>query len=77
MIYLIGGPSRSGKTILAKMLQQKTGANLLPLDYIEAAVTEYYSNKELDELRPFSAMRSKTNRECHHVHTATFAAKDL
>lgn len=63
MIYLIGGPSRSGKTILAKKLQEKTGAYLIPLDYVEAAVTEYYPKEQLDVLRPFSVMRKETNRD--------------
>ncbi len=63
MIYLIGGPSRSGKTTVAKKLQYKTGAYLIPLDYIEAAVSEYYPKESLDVLRPFSAMRREVDRD--------------
>ncbi len=57
------GPSRSGKTILAKRLQERTGAYLIPLDYVEAAVTEYFPEQDKLKLRPFSTLRDKTDRD--------------
>jgi len=63
MIYLIGGPSRSGKTILASMVATKTEGRILPMDFIEAAVTEFYPKEEEKAMRPFSHMRSETKRD--------------
>lgn len=65
MIYLIGGPSRSGKSTLASMVAAKTGAQLLPMDYIESAITEWYPKDKDKEkvMRPFSYMRNATDRD--------------
>jgi 2-phosphoglycerate kinase len=54
MIYLIGGPSRAGKTTLSLRIQEKTSVQVLPLDYIEAAVGVYEAE------RPFSTMRAES-----------------
>ncbi|MDP7247090.1 MAG: hypothetical protein QF741_00505 [Candidatus Peribacteraceae bacterium] len=63
MIYLIGGPSRSGKTMLASMVAEKVGARILPMDFVEAAITEFYPTEKEKAMRPFSHMRNETNRD--------------
>jgi len=62
MIYLIGGPSRSGKTIVTKELKKHINAQIIPMDYIEAALMEFYLIEKFDELCPFSALRRNTKR---------------
>jgi 2-phosphoglycerate kinase len=63
MIYLIGGPSRSGKSIIAKKLSHKIEAEIIPMDYIEAATMEYYPKERSEQMCPFSTMRKKTDRD--------------
>ncbi len=62
MIYLLGGPPRCGKTILARQLQQTLGCSLLPADYLGAAILPYLPAEQRDTLYP-SVGRGLTNDE--------------
>ena len=53
MIYLIGGPPRSGKTTLAKLLSQELKIPYVITDDIQKVVRAYIPKQEHDELFPF------------------------
>ena len=48
MIYLIGGPPRCGKTILARRLAGLVGCPWLQTDYLETAFSSYFPPGEYD-----------------------------
>jgi 2-phosphoglycerate kinase len=46
MLYLIGGPPRCGKTLVAKRLAQRTGCSRVPTDYLGTAFSNYIPETE-------------------------------
>jgi 2-phosphoglycerate kinase len=60
MIYLIGGPPRSGKTTLAKKLSKKLKIGWISADTLESIVREYTPQKDLAKLFPKNVLRNKT-----------------
>ena len=61
MIYLIGGPPRSGKTTLAKKLAARLRVGWVSADILESVVREYTPKKDYRKLFPKNALREKTH----------------
>lgn len=61
MIYLIGGSPRSGKTMLAKMLAEKTGLQHISIDDLRPVVLEYISKEQLEKKMPCEFMYENDN----------------
>lgn len=59
MIYLIGGPPRCGKTVLAKKLSKKTKIPWLSCDTLDAITQEYTLEEKRREKYPYSFLRRK------------------
>lgn len=59
MIYLIGGPPRTGKTVLAKKLSKKTKIPWLSCDTLDAITQEYTPEEKWREKYPYSFLRRK------------------
>lgn len=62
MVYLIGGPPRSGKTTLAQNLAIKKGMPYIPVDYLMSVITPYISEDEAKQKLPLRTIRKETNR---------------
>ncbi len=62
MIYLIGGPPRSGKTTLAKYMSKKLGIPWISCDTLESVSTSYMSAVQYKKTHPYSVLRDKTSR---------------
>jgi len=69
MIYLIGGPPRCGKTILAKKLSQKVGASWISADTIESIICQYTPASEQDTLMPKNKLRRDTQNSNDLMYT--------
>jgi 2-phosphoglycerate kinase len=52
MLYLIGGPPRCGKTLVAKRLAQRTGCSRVPADYLGTAFSNYIPEAERPKRYP-------------------------
>lgn len=52
LIYLIGGPPRCGKTIIARRLQQILGCSYVPSDYLGAAISRYIPDDQREARLP-------------------------
>ena len=52
MLYLIGGPPRCGKTLVAKRLAQRTGCSRVPADYLGTAFSNYIPETERSKRYP-------------------------
>ena len=65
MIYLIGGPPRCGKTTLAKAMFKQRAIPWISCDMLQTVVCEYMTQKQWNELHPYSLLRKKlkTNDE--------------
>lgn len=61
MIYLIGGPPRCGKTILARRLSKKLGISWVSADTLESIVKKYTSEIQHDSLFPKDLIRKRTS----------------
>ncbi|MFH1620481.1 MAG: hypothetical protein ABIB04_00140 [Patescibacteria group bacterium] len=61
MIYLIGGPPRSGKTTLAKKLASQLRIGWVSTDFLESIVREYTPAKNYRKLFPKNNLRGKTS----------------
>lgn len=59
MIYLIGGPPRTGKTVLAKKLSKKTKIPWLSCDTLDAITQESTPTNKWREKYPYSFLRRK------------------
>ena len=59
MIYLIGGPPRSGKTTLSKKLSQKLRVSWLSTDALECVSRSYLPKKEHPKKYPYSFLRRR------------------
>lgn len=73
MIYLIGGPPRSGKTTLAKYMSKKLGIPWISCDTLESISTAYMSKDEYKKTHPYSELRDTTSRDndgFYAVHSA-------
>ncbi|MDO8649882.1 MAG: hypothetical protein Q7K33_01040 [Candidatus Berkelbacteria bacterium] len=62
MIYLIGGPPRCGKTILAKRLSNKVGVSWISADTLESIAKQYVPEVDQARLYPKNVLRNKTAR---------------
>ncbi len=60
MIYLIGGPPRSGKTTLAKRLSSRLRIGWVSVDILESVVREHTLKKNYKKLFPKNILREKT-----------------
>lgn len=61
MIYLIGGPPRCGKTILAKRLSNQLKTSWISVDTLESIVSQYIDQKDIGKLMPKNILRRNTN----------------
>jgi len=59
MIYLIGGSPRCGKTTVAEKLATKTHIPWFPADYLGAAVFQYLTPEQQDDMFPISRVRDE------------------
>lgn len=59
MIYLIGGPPRCGKTILARKMSKQTKIPWISCDTLDAISQEYVSSRDWAKKYPYSALRRK------------------
>lgn len=73
MIYLIGGPPRTGKTVLTKKLSKKTKISWLSCDTLDAITQEYTPTNKWREKFPYSFLRRKSkmrnNDEFYSTHS--------
>ena len=61
MIYLIGGPPRVGKTILAEALAKKRSFPYFTLDHVTSVITPYISKVKYHAELPLRMARQETN----------------
>ncbi|MFA6160613.1 MAG: AAA family ATPase [Patescibacteria group bacterium] len=59
MIYLIGGPPRSGKTTLAKFASKKLGIPWISCDTLEVIAGAYMGKQKWNKTHPYSKLRRK------------------
>ena len=59
MIYLIGGPPRSGKTTLAKTLAKKLRISWISTDTLEVVSRSYIPKSQWQKVYPYSYLRRK------------------
>jgi len=80
MIYLIGGPPKCGKTMLAKKLSKHLGIQWVASDTLQVVareyVSKYASKKETDKLYPHNAQKSETNDETYSLNAPKQIAKN-
>ena len=62
MIYLIGGPPRCGKTIIAKALDGSTHVPWFPVDYLSSLVSQYVPEQEYQARFPLGFLRRQQDR---------------
>lgn len=73
MIYLIGGPPRCGKTIVARQLAKKQSTSWISTDTLESVVARYVPDSQWDSKFPKSVIRTITNNsndEMYDKHSA-------
>ena len=73
MIYLIGGPPRCGKTVIAKDLAGTTGFSWCPTDYLGSVVSQYIAEDEYPARFPLGHLRrvqERSNDRLYSQHTA-------
>lgn len=59
MVYLIGGPPRSGKTSLAKTMSKKYSIPWVSTDMLEVVSGQYMTKKQWFQTHPYSLLRRK------------------
>lgn len=63
MIYLIGGPPKSGKTTLAKRLSKLKGIPWVSTDTLQNVIKPYISKEDFARKFPNSQLRGESNDE--------------
>ena len=63
MIYLIGGPPKCGKTILAKKLSKSFGMPWVSTDTLQCVIKPYMNKEDFSKKFPASYQRGKNNDE--------------
>ena len=63
MIYLIGGPPKCGKTILAKKLSKSFGMPWVSTDTLQCVIKPYMNKEDFSKKFPASYYRGKNNDE--------------
>lgn len=76
MIYLIGGPPRSGKTTLAKRLAARLRIGWVPVDILESIVREYTPKDNRKKLFPKNLFRKAINGSNDKMYQ-TFSAPEI
>ena len=76
MIYLIGGPPRCGKTMLAKRLSDKLRIPWISADTLESIVLTYTPEKDLKSRFPKNRMRQLTHQSNDEMYTR-FSTKEI
>src|SRR5687767_6523633 len=61
MIYLIGGPPRGGKTILAEELAKRISVPYFTLDHVTSVIAPYIPEQEYVTRLPLRVARQETN----------------
>lgn len=62
MIYLLGGPPRCGKTMVAKQLAAKLDVPWITADMLESVISVYVADKDYPQLFPKNVIREKTDQ---------------
>jgi 2-phosphoglycerate kinase len=76
MIYLIGGPPRGGKTILAEALAKRTSFPYFTLDHVTSVIAPYISDYEYVTRLPLRVARQETNYS-NDVFYAKYSAEQI
>ncbi|MBP9747588.1 hypothetical protein KBD13_01470 [Patescibacteria group bacterium] len=76
MMYLIGGPPRSGKTTLAKKLSSRLRIGWVSVDILESVVREYTPKKNHPKLFPKNTLREKTGGSNDEMYER-FSAREI
>ncbi len=71
MIYLIGGPPKCGKTMLAKLLSKSLGIPWVSADALQNAIKPYIADQDFAENFPLSAMKYHSNDQKYARHSAS------
>jgi 2-phosphoglycerate kinase len=78
MIYLIGGPPKCGKTILAKLISKKFKIPWVSTDTLQVVARDYiwkYAPEKYNQLYPHSELKGKTNDETYTLNTPSQIAR--
>ncbi|MFH0820235.1 MAG: AAA family ATPase [Candidatus Peregrinibacteria bacterium] len=59
MIYLVGGPPRCGKTMLAKVMSRHWGIPWISCDTLQVITGKYMTSKQWRKTHPYSLLRNK------------------
>ena len=76
MIYLIGGPPRSGKSTLAKLLSKKLKISWISTDTLESVVSVYTSRTDYPKRFPKNILRERT-KQSNDMMYERFSAKEI
>lgn len=77
MIYLIGGPPRCGKTVLAKKLSKKTKIPWLSCDTLDSITQEYTLASKWREKYPYSFLRRKGKMRGNDEFYKTYSSAEI
>jgi len=77
MIYLIGGPPRTGKTSFAKHLAKKLKIPWIASDCLEVIVRPYIPNSKFKEAYPYSYLRKHGDARNNDVFYETYSSQKI